>query len=158
MSQLNTIRTAGVEKTFESASTRYEEHLALYSSLSLHRVFTRLFDFFMGMAKLLENTPPAEVAFNALYNKASAKRVLQTYPVKEVRKSLEMVFARVQKHFADDKQLQQVVWRAVQDEFVRDSTAFADYIARVYPGTDLQLGYSVADAMACFADIARHSH
>lgn len=62
---------------------------------------------------------------------------------------------RVEKHFVDDKALQQVVWRVVQDEFLKNSIEFSNSIQKVYPGTDVQLAYSVADAMACFSEAAR---
>lgn len=155
VAQLNSIKGGAVEASLKLAKARYDNHLSLYSSRSLRRVFAKLIEFFEGMSSMLENTPPEEVAFHASYNKASAKRVLQAFPIREVRKNLEMVHVRVQKHFSEDKALQQVVWRSLQDEFLKDSSVFAEWIQKVYPGTDVQLGYSVADAMACFGEIAK---
>ncbi|PJF17479.1 Exocyst complex, component Exoc1 domain-containing protein [Paramicrosporidium saccamoebae] len=154
VSQLDAIKSPAVETSLRLAQSRFDHHLSLYSSLSLHRFFSKLLEFFDGISAQLENTPPEEVAFHASYSKASAKRVLTAYPVREVRKNLELVWVRVEKHFGDDKTVRQVVWRAIQDYFVKDSTQFAEAIQKVYPGTDVQLCYSVADAMACFSEIS----
>jgi hypothetical protein len=156
VSQLDAIRSPAVEGSFKLAQDRFDQHLALYSSLSLHRFFGRLLEFFDGISTMLENTPPEEVAFHASYNKASAKRILQAYPVREVRKNLELVWTRVEKHFSEDREVRRVVWRAVQEYFIKVSTNFAEAIQKIYPGTDVQLGYTVADAMACFSEIGQH--
>lgn len=142
-----------MDASLSLAQTRYDHHLALYSSLSLHRFFGKLLEFFDGMEAILENTPPEEVAFHASFNKASAKRILQAYPVREVRKNLEMVWIRVEKHFADDRSLRGVVWKALQEYFVGRSTSFAESIQKVYPGADVQLSYTVSDVMVCFSEI-----
>lgn len=159
-SQLQDLRQQinAVESSLTMAKARYDRHLSLYSTLSLGRHLGRLMEFFEGMETLLltKNTPAEEVAFHASYNKASARRVLGAYSLREIRKALEALHLRVIKHFDGQPTLQQTVWRAVQDEFVKASSRWVEYLRQVYPesGADVQLPYSIDDARACFSEVA----
>lgn len=108
------------------------------------------------MAAVLSNTPAEEVAFHAAYNKASARRMLAAHGIREIRKAIELVHGRVMKHFPVEAHLRQVVWRTCQERFVADSGEWSDHLQRVYPGSDLQLSYTVGDAMALFSDTRQH--
>lgn len=152
VSQLTAIPGPAVEASLNLARKRYDNHLHLYAQLSLQRALPRLYDFFDGISATLSNTPAEEVAFHAAYNKASARRVLSAQGIREIRKAIELVHGRVMKHFPVEAHLRQVVWRTCQERFVNDSTEWAEYLKRVYPGSDLQLSYTIADAMALFSD------
>lgn len=160
VSQLNNLRGltgTAVEVSLTMAQARYDRHLALYAAFSLHRVFGRLMDFFAGIDTQLTTVPPEEVAFHPNFNKASARRVLTAFPAKEIKKGLEAVYGRVIKHFEGDSTLQQTVWRAIQDEFLRENKQWEAHITRVYPeggGDPVQLAYTLKDALAYFGEIS----
>lgn len=149
------MQNRAAEIALRHAQKRYDQHLALYAEGSMHRVLPRLLDFFAGLSSLLTTTPANEVAFHASYNKASARRVLSGLTLRELRKSLELVHGRVLKHFdgADGVLLRQRVWRSIQEWFVAEYRRWMEIIESVYPGTDVQLPFGVADVTACFAEL-----
>ena len=106
---------------------------------------------------MLQTTPPEEIGFHTSFNKANAKKVTSLYPAKEIRRNLELLYVRVQKHFGADSSLVQVIWRAVQEQFLRESTMMTEAILKIYPNSDIQLSYSVNDALSYFTEIAKLS-
>jgi exocyst complex component 1 len=51
---------------------------------------------------LLNTTAPTEVQNNSTYSKSALKKVLKEYNAKDVRKHIDALFKRVEKHFEDD--------------------------------------------------------
>ena len=49
----------------------------------------------------------------------------------------------------------QVVWRAMQEEFIRQYKSLEDMIQRCYPGALITLDFSMSDILEYFSDIAR---
>ena len=49
----------------------------------------------------------------------------------------------------------QVVWRAMQEEFIRQYKSLEDMIRRCYPGALITLDFSMSDILEYFSDIAR---
>ena len=50
---------------------------------------------------------------------AVVSQVIALYPGKEVRKGLDAMYKKVDRHLSDDAYLLDVVWRNLQDEFVK---------------------------------------
>lgn len=51
---------------------------------------------------MLKTTAPTEVQNNGTYSKSALKKVLKEYNAKDVRKYIDALFKRVEKHFEDD--------------------------------------------------------
>ena len=51
---------------------------------------------------MLNTTAPTEVQNNSTYSKSALKKVVKEYNVKDVRKHIDALFKRVEKHFEDD--------------------------------------------------------
>jgi len=146
--------TPAVEKTLQMAKTRYERHLALYANLSLKRVLGKLMEFGDGLVQAMASREATEVTLIPAYSRTNARRVLVAYSSKELRRALEMVYQRVAKHFGETGlSMVQTVWRAIQDEFAREFVKYEECVGKAYGGTDVKLCFTVADAMACFAEI-----
>ncbi len=144
-----------IGEIMSGAKGRHARHMTTYCNLSLYRVFAKLMDFFFALDKMIDQVGAEEVSFHASFIKSAAKRVLVAFPLREIGKSLELVYSRVLKHFQDERSLQQGAWRALQDHFVKMSTRYEGTLDRVYPGGDVKLAYSIGDALAIFGDIAR---
>jgi hypothetical protein len=50
----------------------------------------------------LKTTAPTEVQNNSTYSKSALKKVVKEYNAKDVRKHIDSLFKRVEKHFEDD--------------------------------------------------------
>ena len=51
---------------------------------------------------MLNTTAPTEVQNNSTYSKSALKKVVKEYNAKDVRKHIDALFKRVEKHFEDD--------------------------------------------------------
>lgn len=51
---------------------------------------------------MLKTTAPTEVQNNGTYSKSALKKVVKEYTAKDIRKHIDALFKRVEKHFEDD--------------------------------------------------------
>ena len=51
---------------------------------------------------MLKTTAPTEVQNNGTYSKSALKKIVKEYTAKDVRKHIDVLFKRVEKHFEDD--------------------------------------------------------
>lgn len=119
------------------------------------------------MERLLKTTAPSEVSSNSSYSKSALKKVIKEYDAKDVRKHVDALFKRVEKHFteASEKATSQEVsssmgiapgtvmvgvWKACEEELLRITELFAKRIAQCYTSTAITLEYSAGDVEAAF--------
>lgn len=96
MAQAETRSAAGFSKR---AETIYDENLQAYVKLVLRRPFSKIIEYFEGVERLLQTTAPTEVSSNSSYNKSALKKVVKEYDAKDIRKHVDALFKRVEKHF-----------------------------------------------------------
>ena len=107
---------------------------------------------------MLKTTAPSEVAKNSSYNRSSLKRVVKEYNAKDIRKNIDALFKRVEKHFseasdgpaADNATHRNIavlagVWKACESEALRITELFSKRIAQCYADSGVSLEYSVSD-------------
>ncbi|KAL4069753.1 exocyst complex component Sec3-domain-containing protein [Scleroderma yunnanense] len=166
MSQLGVGSVTGFLKRAESI---YNENLNAYVKIVLRRPFTKLLDFFDGLERLLKTTAPSEVQKNNSYSKSALKRVLKEFDGKDVRKHVDALFRRVEKHFteAEENTTQEDrsgiapgtvmvgVWKACEEELRRITESFGMRVSQCYPESGLSLEYTSSDVEAAFR---RHQH
>ena len=121
-------------------------------------------DFFEGVERVLKNTAPAEVAKTSTYNRAALKRVVKDYDAKDVRKHVDALFKRVEKHFTDAAEgtvagttnngmpgtVMTGVWKACEDEVLRITEQFSKRINQCYSDSGVSLEYTAADVESAF--------
>ena len=140
-----------------SARTFYERSLVNYASLSIYRVLGRYAEYFEGLSNLLKTTAPQEVAFSSTYSKASVKKMLNSISLKDMKKAIELLHQRVLKHFADQPKMIEIVWKAVQNDFMARQNDIVDGIGKVFPGaTDVTAPYSLSNLNDYFSELSRH--
>lgn len=61
----------------------------------------------------------------------------------------------MEKHLSEEGNLLQVVWRAMQEEFIRQYKNLEDLIQQCYPGAMVTLEFTIQDILQFFSDIAR---
>lgn len=106
---------------------------------------------------------PSAVAANATYNKSSLKRAVKEYTAKDVKKHVEALFKRVEKHFDDEGDMvnsttmkvvagtvMEDVWKACEEHLVRDTQRYTRLIGQCYGDSGVVLEYTVADVETTF--------
>lgn len=61
----------------------------------------------------------------------------------------------MEKHLSEESNLLQVVWRAMQEEFIRQYKMLEELIQQCYPGSMINLEFTIEDILHFFSDIAR---
>nr|XP_019048902.1 exocyst protein [Kwoniella bestiolae CBS 10118]OCF27832.1 exocyst protein [Kwoniella bestiolae CBS 10118] len=143
----------------QRAKGLYEENMGIYVKLLLRRSFGRFMDFFDGIDKLLTTTPASEVPLHSAYNRSSLKKILKEHgSIKDLRKSVDTLSKRVDKHFILDEDdtnqpdnssanmiLVQIVWKEVTGGLVKEVQRSQGIMAKSYADSGLGLEFTVGD-------------
>jgi len=143
------------------AQTVFDENISAYSKIVLRRPFSKILDYFDGVDRLLQTTAPSEISNNGSYNKSALKRVLKEYNGKDIKRLVDALYKRVEKHFSElsgtedassglSESALTVVWKACEDETLASTARFAKLIGQCYSASNLALEYTVADVRAAF--------
>lgn len=125
-----------------------------------------------GVERLLRTTPATEVALHQNYSKSALKKILKDSGAKDMRKAVEAMARRVDKHFTHDddggavgavgavvgvgqstaasasdpatQALISSVWRELCNELKRETARASDYISKCYDN-NLSLEYTARD-------------
>lgn len=119
------------------------------------------------MERLLKTTAPSEVSSNSSYSKSALKKVVKEYSAKDVRKHIDALFKRVEKHFTEASEKTTTedtsggtgiapgtvmvgVWKACEEELLRITDLFAKRISQCYKDSGIALEYTPTDVEAAF--------
>jgi hypothetical protein len=134
--------------------------------LSAPGLLTFAQDYFEGVERLLKTTAPSEVSASGPYARGALKKVVREFNAKDVRKLVDALAKRVERHFEDAAAPESAggttkepfapgtvtagVWRACEDELLRLTETFGKRIAQCYADSGVGLEYSAADVEAAF--------
>ncbi|KAH9982337.1 exocyst complex component Sec3-domain-containing protein [Lactifluus volemus] len=146
-----------------SVNAVYEENLNAYVKIVLRRPFSKIIDYFDGVEQVLRTTAPSEVSSNSNYSRSSLKKVVKEFDSKDVRKHVDVLFKRVEKHFTEAPEVSTGessgitpgtvmvgVWKACEEELLRITEIFAKRISQCYAKSGVSLEYTAADVEAAF--------
>jgi hypothetical protein len=89
----------------QSAAQEMEEHMSLYLGAVIRRPLGKLLDFLESTESLMlsrqPDDPPSKISGMPSHSKATFKKILAGYDSKEIRKGIEALKKRVEKHFGD---------------------------------------------------------
>mmetsp|Transcript_22679 Transcript_22679/g.68296 ORF Transcript_22679/g.68296 Transcript_22679/m.68296 type:complete len:850 (+) Transcript_22679:54-2603(+) len=140
----------------EDVTAKYRTALHVFVQSIPSRPMEKLSIFFEKIERLIDaGTAPHEVGFKMAFSKAELRKVIALYPGKEVRKGLNEMYKRVDRHLSDDAYLMDVVWRNLQEEMVKQYNRFDELIALCYPGEKVSLEFDVNDMLSYFVSIAQ---
>ena len=137
------LRIPALSPYVKQASEIYDENLNLYVRLVLRRPLARHYDFFQGLEQVLRTTPPSEVGVHATFTKSACKRVAGSMGPKDLRKAVETLAKRVEKHFGEGMPAGEAaevcanVWRACGDEAARCANTWQALIGKCYASVTL---------------------
>jgi translation initiation factor 2 alpha subunit (eIF-2alpha) len=120
-------------------------------------------EFFEGLERLLKTTAPSEVQKNSNYSKSSLKKILKEFDGKDVRKHIDVLFRRVEKHFteAEEKTMKESsgiapgtvmvgAWKACEEELQRMTESFSARISQCYGDSGISMEYASSDVETAF--------
>jgi len=116
-------------------------------------------DFFDGVDRVLQNTPPTEVSLHPSASKSALKKLLKDYTAKDMRKAVEAMAKRVDKQFSHDDdtstapdpvsvEVINTVWKAITLELKKETGRAQDLIGRCYSDSNLGIEYGPGDVEA----------
>jgi len=144
-----------LQRWMDRAHQDFDEHMKLYLDAVIHRPLGKLLDFVQSIETLQANGNAADIATRASHSRIVAKKVLSSYDSKEVKRGVEMLRKRVEKHFgdADDPGLSRsLVIKVIRECEIRYEQAYdrtRRIIDTVYDG-QLDLEWRKEDALAMF--------
>uniref|UniRef100_A0A8D1WAG9 Exocyst complex component 1 n=2 Tax=Sus scrofa TaxID=9823 RepID=A0A8D1WAG9_PIG len=153
---LSRLKISCLEAEKKEAKQKYTDHLQSYVIYSLGQPLEKLNHFFEGVeARVAQGIREEEVSYQLAFNKQELRKVIREYPGKEVKKGLDNLYKKVDKHLCEEENLLQVVWHSMQDEFIRQYKHFEGLIARCYPGSGVTMEFTIQDILDYCSSIAQ---
>lgn len=145
-----------LENERKEGKQKYNDALQAYVTHYFGRPLEKLNLFFEGVQnKVAQGVKENEIGYQLSFSKQELRKVIKEYPGKEVKKGLESLYRKVEKHLCEEENLLQVVWHSMQDEFIRQYKYIESLIERCYPGAKIMLEFSINDILEFFSEIAR---
>ncbi|KAF7203284.1 transcript variant X3 [Nothobranchius furzeri] len=155
-STLSRLKISCLDAERREAKHKYTDHLQSYVINSLGQPLEKLNHFFEGVeARVAQGVREEEVSYQLAFNKQELRKVIKEYPGKEVKKGLDNLYRKVDKHLCEEESLLQVVWHSTQDEFIRQYKHFEGLIGRCYPGSGITMEFTIQDMLEYFSSIAQ---
>jgi vacuolar-type H+-ATPase catalytic subunit A/Vma1 len=112
--------------------------------------------FFEGVqAKVAQGLKETEISYQMAFSKQELRKLINQYPAREVKKGLESLYKKVEKHLCEEENLLQVVWRAMQEEFIAQYNFLEERMNACYAGSMITFDFSIQDILEFFSEIAR---
>lgn len=95
-----------LEEWKKNASDEMNEHMALYLNAAIRRPLGKLLDFIESTENMMISRQPGDsvlkISSMPSHSKSTFKKVLSNYDAKEIRRGIETLRKRVEKHFGDE--------------------------------------------------------
>jgi hypothetical protein len=102
----------------------------------------------------------SEIASNSNFNKGALRKVIKDYNSKDIKKHIDSLAKRVEKHFTEglekddaagvaSAKLLNTVWKACKDELLKLTERWSSRISQLY-GDGISLDYTVGDVETAF--------
>ena len=152
--KLSELKIKCLEGCKEEAKKKKTEFVEAYTRSMLGRPLERLSLFFEGVeSQLKKGTKPEEIGFISEFHKQELRRCVSLYPGKELRKGLETIFKKVDKHLSSELGMNQVVWYQMQTQLISQYKNIESLIERCYHDANIKLDFTMGDLIQYFSDI-----
>ncbi|XP_077333584.1 exocyst complex component 1 isoform X8 [Lithobates pipiens] len=153
---LSRLKISCLETEKRDAKQKYNDHLQSYVIYSLGHPLEKLNIFFEGVkARVAQGIGYEEVSYQLAFSKQELRKVIKDYPGKEVKKGLDNLYKKMDKHLCEEENLLQVVWHTMQDEFIRQYKHFEGLIEKCYTGVGITMEFTIQDILEYFSSIAQ---
>ncbi|XP_040190672.1 exocyst complex component 1 isoform X4 [Rana temporaria] len=156
LATLSRLKISCLETEKRDAKQKYNDHLQSYVIYSLGHPLEKLNIFFEGVkARVAQGIGYDEVSYQLAFSKQELRKVIKDYPGKEVKKGLDNLYKKMDKHLCEEENLLQVVWHTMQDEFIRQYKHFEGLIEKCYTGVGITMEFTIQDILEYFSSIAQ---
>lgn len=144
-----------LQRWMDRAHQDFDEHMKLYLDAVIHRPLGKLLDFIQSLESLQTSGNGSDIATRASHSRMVAKKVLSSYDAKEVKRGVELLKKRVEKHFGDaddpglSRSLVLKVLRECEKRYDNAHDRTRHLIDTVYEG-QLELEWRKEDVVAMF--------
>ena len=134
------------------------EHMELYLAAVIRRPLGKLLDFLESTESLVRNNPgsAASIATRASHSRSTFKKILSGYDAKEIRRGVETLKKRVDKHFGDSddtaglsRELVIKVLRECEGKYLQIGERVNKVVKDVYEGS-LEVEWRREDVVSAF--------
>eukprot|EP00112_Aurelia_sp_Birch-Aquarium-sp1_P011123 Seg2346.6 transcript_id=Seg2346.6/GoldUCD/mRNA.D3Y31 product="Exocyst complex component 1" protein_id=Seg2346.6/GoldUCD/D3Y31 len=137
----------------KESKQRYIDAMGQYVNKRIGMPIEKISNFFEGVESCIASGVRMEdVGYQIAYNQQELKNIMKDYTAKEIKKGLEHLYKKVEKHLTTEN-LVQVIWRNMQLEFVRQYEHYQELISQCYPGSNITLPVAVDDILEIFSNI-----
>ncbi|OAX44413.1 hypothetical protein K503DRAFT_706401 [Rhizopogon vinicolor AM-OR11-026] len=164
IAEMSQLELSSVSGFLKEAEANYNENLHAYVKIVLRRPFAKITDYFDGVERLLTTTAPTEVSKNSSYNRSQLKKVIKEFDGKDIRKHIDALFKRVEKHFTEAEEnatkeessgiapgtVMVGVWKTCEEELQRLTENFNKRISQCYADSGVSLEYTSVDVETSF--------
>lgn len=153
---LTRLKIVCLENEKREAKRKYNDTLKLYVKEMLGRPMEKINIFFEGVQECIAaGVKEDEVGYQLAFSKQELRKNIKEYPAKDIKRGLEHLYKKVEKHLCEEENLLQVVWHSMQDEFIQQYKHFEDLIQRCYPESMINLEVTIEDILSFFSNIAQ---
>ena len=140
------------------ARAEMNEHMELYLAAVIHRPLGKLLDFLESTESLIRNNPgsPTSIATRASHSRSTFKKILSNYDAKEIKRGIETLKKRVDKHFGDgddtaglSRELVIKVFRECEGRYLQIGERVNKVVKDVYEGS-LEVEWRREDVVSAF--------
>ncbi|CAF0788718.1 unnamed protein product [Didymodactylos carnosus] len=163
-------------KNYGTAKDEYEREYCGFPFEKLHVNFSE--NFFDRVDELRKRlTKDEDVQYHNDFGVIELRRLVREHPPKEVhncltgisiqmifsrvfsqvKKGLEILYRKVEKHLSENSSLMQAIWHDIQSLVLEEHERMTKLIAQCYPNSNIQLDFTVDNLLSFFAEIA-HSN
>ena len=134
------------------------EHLELYLAAVIRRPLGKLLDFLESTESLMRSNPgsPTVIATRASHSRSTFKKILSNYDAKEIKRGIETLKKRVDKHFGDcddtaglSRDLVTKVFRECEGRYLSVGDRVHKVVKEVYESS-LEVEWRKEDVVAAF--------
>ena len=107
------IKITALEGQKKEVKQKYNDALSAYTTQYFGRPLDKLNVFFDGVQQLVSaGVKESEIGYQLAYSKQELRKVINMYPGKEVKKGLESLYKKVERHLCEEEGLVQVIPRS----------------------------------------------
>uniref|UniRef100_A0AC35UGF2 Sec3-PIP2_bind domain-containing protein n=1 Tax=Rhabditophanes sp. KR3021 TaxID=114890 RepID=A0AC35UGF2_9BILA len=155
-SKLSELKIECLDSKRKETKKLYQENIKTYVKEHMGRPLEKIHQFFERIERAMDSGMSAEeVGYQTQFSKNELKKVISAYPGREIKKGLEQLYKKMEKHLIEASPLLQVVWRNMQDEFLKQIKHYQTLIGRCYPSSKIDLEVTIPDVLQYFSEIAQ---
>ncbi|CAA7268018.1 unnamed protein product [Cyclocybe aegerita] len=141
------------------AEAMYDESLSAYIKIIFRRPFGKIIDFFEGLDRVAKDS--SDITSSANFNKGALRKVVKDYNSKDIKKQVDVLAKRVEKHFTEGSDKEEGnasgpgkalagVWKACEEEFLKLTDTWSSRTSQLYGDSGITLEYTAADVESAF--------